>query len=60
VNGGSISGVVQVFPTGGPEVKPFDGMREVVVNIPTHSGAVTGGGAFVATHIRSYKSGVGG
>jgi hypothetical protein len=35
VNKGSNSGVGQVGQFGGPEVGPFDGMREVAADIPT-------------------------
>jgi len=56
------SGVGRVGPIVGPEVSPFDGVRDVAADIPTTSVALRGGvgGSSVAAHIRSSEPAVDG
>jgi len=45
------SGVGRVGPIVGPEVSPFDGVRDVAADIPTTSVALLGGGVRLLLHI---------
>ena len=58
---GKNSGVGQVSPIVGPEVSPFDGVRDVGRIFLLHRGSIgRGGGSSVAAHIRSSEPVVGG
>jgi len=53
------SGVCRVGPIVGPEVSPFDGVRDVAADIPTTSWALLGGGGGGGLAVCAPNSGFG-